>query len=479
MSATYESLLSPKRIRQSSSKKKDINAESASDRGRLVFSSPFRRLQKKAQVFPLETNASIRSRMTHSLEVAHIGRYISSLIIEQIHNQAKKLGLEGNEIAFMNFVETSCLMHDIGNPPFGHFGENAIQDWFNENGLDVFEKATKIKDHKLLEFKNKYLSDFCHFDGNAQGLRIVTKLQGDDGKTGLNLTFSQLASYLKYTHPSSDIDDELLFRQKAGYFQSELDVVTRMWKSLGMKSNVRHPLVYIMEAADDIAYCMSDVEDGIEKGIITEDVFWKELSIIWDSFDNLSKRDYLPSIIVKARKKQIIDPFTVFKTEITNRMAKFSADRFIKNHENILLGDSGPIFSEDSIEYWTLKSLKKFAKKHIFRSPEAENIELAGYEIMKGLLKHFSPLLICSMEDFESILNFEKSSKNLKKTDLHRRLVNRLPKKYIKTYIKTVEGKSLAEEWYHRAHLIVDFISCMTDDFALNTYQLLSGIKVN
>lgn len=191
----YEKIISTKRLRPTTSIREiDIISETESDKARIIFSAPFRRLQKKAQVFPLESNAAVRSRLTHTLEVATIGRQLSQKI-------AKKKGSDiADHSAFVNIVESACLLHDIGNPPFGHFGEAAISAWFEEKATiknSIFNKISQ-------DIKNEY-KDFINFDGNAQGLRIITKLQGED-LYGLNLTCSAICAYIKYTHPEYSRD---------------------------------------------------------------------------------------------------------------------------------------------------------------------------------------------------------------------------------------------------------------------------------
>ena len=163
MPKIYEQLITSKRRVASASGERSIEVESESERGRIIFSGPFRRLQRKAQVFPLEDIIPVRSRLTHSLEVAHIGKYIAQVILRkfQAENKLEELGLvNGRDLAFVNLVETACLIHDIGNPPYGHFGEYAIRDWFDKKGKVVYKKA--VKDHKeeLEEFEEREYQDF-------------------------------------------------------------------------------------------------------------------------------------------------------------------------------------------------------------------------------------------------------------------------------------------------------------------------------
>lgn len=196
---SYSSILTTGRLRASDVKGRTIITESESDRGRVLFCAAFRRLQQKAQVFSMEPNAAVRSRLTHSLEVSQLGRYIADEIGDRLEKVEQIDPVE--RTALVNFVETACLMHDIGNPPFGHFGEAAIQKWFQDNGADCIQRAVALKkgtlgsgDPRLIDA----LADFKEFDGNPQGLRIVARLQWNTDEYGLNLTRSTLASFLKY-----------------------------------------------------------------------------------------------------------------------------------------------------------------------------------------------------------------------------------------------------------------------------------------
>lgn len=214
-----------------------------SDKGRLIYSAPFRRMQQKAQVFSLESNSAVRSRLSHSLEVAHIGDYIVHAITKELRksnngeNKDKTFWLN-NEKSIKSIVETTCLMHDIGNPPFGHFGESTISDWFkNKANLTlILRKSGLLSDDQKIdeEFENSIqLRDFTSFDGNPQAIRIVTKLQGDDGVTGLNFTYTQIAASLKYTYGGSNYKKikENHLTSKIGYFSTEEDIVKKHGKN--------------------------------------------------------------------------------------------------------------------------------------------------------------------------------------------------------------------------------------------------------
>ncbi|MGJ8663451.1 MAG: dGTP triphosphohydrolase, partial [Marinicella sp.] len=223
-----------------------------SDRGRIINSASVRRLQQKTQVFPLERNAAVRSRLTHSMEVQQNGRYIVKTIFKKLGDRAKEIGLNGLQPAVESLVEMACLMHDIGNPPFGHFGEVAISEWFGSH-LPQFNTIND-SEHSLLS--KQILRDLAQFEGNAQAIRLTFSLQQ------MNLTYAQSASILKYTRAAYDAtpdnNDQLSYlKKKPGFYLSENKFVEDMLEQLSMQSGHRHPFSYVMEAADDIAYCLA------------------------------------------------------------------------------------------------------------------------------------------------------------------------------------------------------------------------------
>ena len=477
--------------------------ETQSDRGRLVYSAPFRRLQQKAQVFSLETNAAVRSRLTHSIEVSHIGRYIVSEILELIKNPENKLEpsiknyWNDNNLSISNIVETACLMHDIGNPPFGHFGEAAISEWFSSPAVyKILKRVLKTKDTKTKLRKRVNLLDFQKFDGNPQGFRIITKLQGDD-EFGINLTYTQLVSYLKYIHEPNTSKNKLHFNKKAGFYSTEKDLVSKAWDSLNMDKNTRHPLSFLMEASDDISYCISDIEDGIEKKIITDIHFFEIVGNGIKELNNSLARKNKPRSISdklveklngynednKGDKKAISD-FVSFKTTISNMIVKYVANEFVDNYNDFLsFNRTKEMIHKESEAYQILEILKNYTSSNLFSSIEAEKMELAGSAIINGLLEEFSKLLDMPAEQFDWLINQNDNKKSKKirknKLDIHRRLFNILPKKHLSAYVTSCIASSHKDiEWNSRAHLIVDFISGMTDHFALETYQMLKGIKI-
>ncbi|BBV14849.1 dGTPase [Citrobacter portucalensis] len=494
------------RHRQSSADHTTLLAATQSDRARLIYSAAFRRLQQKAQVFSLENNSSVRSRLTHSIEVSHIGRYIVGAIFEKItesnnfSDEVKNDWAKYN-LAISNIVETACLMHDIGNPPFGHFGEAAIINWSKSDKIkEAINKSliVKLTDPDL----DVLLCDFQNFDGNPQGFRVITRLQGEDGFYGLNLTYTQLVVFLKYTCCPANKNKDNPFNKKIGYFSTERDIIESAWENLGIPYNSRHPLGFLMEASDDISYCISDIEDGLEKRIIIFDDFKKftikqlshikidfphENKICDDLIERLSKKDNSP-----------IGNFLSFKTKLSNFLVDRVSSRFVYHYDRFVRFEyNSELISDDDFEFQLLKILKDYTSKFLFTSAEAEMMELSGFSIIKGILDEYLKLLSLSKEDFSILV--KKDNKNIRKKDLdiQRRLYNRLPSKHISAYKTSLLGvptnhpdysdekvsaklESIDEkkELTLRVHLIVDFVSGMTDPFAMDMYQMLKGIKV-
>src|SRR6266480_1666826 len=235
-------LLREVRLRDSTRGLRGVLIASESDKGRVINSAPFRRLGQKAQVFPLDPNAAVRTRLTHSIEVSQVGRHLAQKVIQSLNNG------DGGEYAtlaaFVNTVETACLLHDLGNPPFGHFGELAVQEWFR---------------HRKVEIRN-----LINFDGNPQGFRVMSFLSGSD-EYGFNLTCSLLLSTVKYPCTVETRNGT----GKVGLFTSDWSRYERACTSVGWTLGKKFPFALLMDASDDIAYATSDLEDGLEKKIIS------------------------------------------------------------------------------------------------------------------------------------------------------------------------------------------------------------------
>ncbi|EKO3583117.1 dGTPase [Vibrio metschnikovii] len=466
-----------------------------SDRGRIINSAAIRRLQQKTQVFPLERNAAVRSRLTHSLEVQQVGRYITQLIFKELSEKSKQeYKLTGLERQIESIVEMSCLMHDVGNPPFGHFGEQAINDWFSKNLLSL---VMNNKGEPRIDLPEPIQQDLTNFEGNAQAIRLVHTL------LGLNLTYSQVSGIFKYTRrgdqapPKAQTSGAQLksfdyLMKKVGYYLSEHRYIESLKSVLSMDSHCRSPFSYIMEAADDISYGIADIEDAVEKGIIT---IGQLKEVLVAEFLQLTKEYGLTD---KSTMEKVVDIayesaskadncadshfFITLRVEINKRLPQHACKQFIENIEEVFHGTLNRALIEDKSENHALvKTLKNVAKNYAFCDPEVEKSELQGYRIITGLLEAYKPLLQLDRDTFTDI----------KKAPLYeRRLYKKLPNKHLRAYeiaMQSLEekGKELdiaylpynfdndIWEFYFRVRLIQDYISGMTDQYAFDEYRNL------
>lgn len=507
----YTKYLCYSRIRESNSEiPRSEQEEYMSDRTRIIYSSAFRRLQQKAQVFSLEKNSYVRSRLSHSLEVSDVGRILASKITDKLiyADGEYKLSVEDKQ-KIISIVENACLMHDIGNPPFGHFGESAIQQWWKEKYnyyVNQYNESAKKVGKATIDTTSKeikeLLKDFESFDGNPQGIRIVTRLYcyNDEPKqlieSGLNLTFSTIMCALKYVgnpvtlSSGNDVDQSIC--KKPGYFSSEKRIINFISEKMGYKLGCRFPFTYIMEAADDIAYCMSDISDGIEKKVITIPLFIEEFKKIWKRrYNERVPEDVLSKKLdSKINKDEVKD----FNTEIASKWSSYISQEVVEHYVNHIAdyvsGKKGEIISEKNIEKSAriLKVLKEIANTIIYRSKEAEEIEVAGFAIVYGLLEFFGTLLKMPQDIFSAFVYERIDSSKIKKDYSYEfRVFNMLSKRCVENYrheLKEWENDKSNNininsiEWWLRVHLIIDHISGMTDDFALQTYQLAKGIDI-
>lgn len=507
----YTKYLCYSRIRESNSEiPRSEQEEYMSDRTRIIYSSAFRRLQQKAQVFSLEKNSYVRSRLSHSLEVSDVGRILASKITDKLicADGEYKLSVEDKQ-KIISIVENACLMHDIGNPPFGHFGESAIQQWWKEKYnyyVNQYNESAKKVGKATIDTTSKeikeLLKDFESFDGNPQGIRIVTRLYcyNDEPKqlieSGLNLTFSTIMCALKYVgnpvtlSSGNDVDQSIC--KKPGYFSSEKRIINFISEKMGYKLGYRFPFTYIMEAADDIAYCMSDISDGIEKKVITIPLFIEEFKKIWKRrYNERVPEDVLSKKLdSKINKDEVKD----FNTEIASKWSSYISQEVVEHYVNHIAdyvsGKKGEIISEKNIEKSAriLKVLKEIANTIIYRSKEAEEIEVAGFAIVYGLLEFFGTLLKMPQDIFSAFVYERIDSSKIKKDYSYEfRVFNMLSKRCVENYrheLKEWENDKSNNininsiEWWLRVHLIIDHISGMTDDFALQTYQLAKGIDI-
>jgi len=453
-----------------------------SDRGRIISAPSLRRLQKKTQVFPLELNAAVRSRLTHSLEVAQNARYIAKTILKKSDG---KFGLDELRDAFISTAEMTSLLHDIGNPPFGHFAEVALNDWMKKTGVKILDGLVDVSTENEA-FKSMLVQDICNFDGNAQAIRVVTKLQR------LNLSYTQIASILKYTRAAYEkkpekSEPQSYLKKKPGYYYSEKEIVEKICDSLQMKKGCRFPLTYIMEAADDISYLNADIEDAVDKGILTfEDVY----TLIKKECEKMGET-YLFELVEKFYKKAKSnedEPYqfnlflTLTRASLTHALVTHVSEVYLDNHESIFNGEFNYAlleFDKNSKYTKAVQVLQNISIANIYNNKDIRTLELKGYKILTGLLDSYTPLLELESEQFSKLVNNERID-----CYISTRLIQRLSSKHIVAYKNSVEKLHLQnsekyklEEWYYRCRLLIDYITGMTDDFALEEYRTLSAIK--
>lgn len=460
----WDKLLSGERQRTSESKSHAYRNEFDKDYERIIYSSSLRRLQDKAQVFPLQNNDFTRTRLTHSLEVASLGRSLAWNIGEWlIQNEHLSDFCEAKKLS--SLVEVSCLVHDLGNPPFGHYGEDIIRKWFE----DWFEtNEYKEASDKFGDLDSQKKLDFIQFEGNAQGIRILSKLQFLNDKYGANFTLATLGTLMKYPWAS---DDEKNKKKKFGYFRSENDLYEKIKDELGI-NDCRHPATYILEAADDIAYLTADIEDAVKKKVVNWDRIYEDIkkefksdkAALFNSLDKLNET----AIENKVPDKDLINVQN-FKVKIQGILIAAAVESFKDNYESIMEGKfQGDLLSNSSEKKLTEK-LRSVAIEFVFADKEVLTLELVGDKVITDLLSLF----------VDAVVNVDELKKTKTK---HEKLVSLISAnfRHIQQISEhgepTVEFKDLS--LYNRLQLVTDFVSGMTDGYAVNLHQELIGVKL-
>ncbi|ARA75465.1 dNTP triphosphohydrolase [Pectobacterium brasiliense] len=427
------------------------------DFDRILFAAPTRRLADKTQVFPLDKNDSVRTRLTHSHEVANLSRGIGMRLVFELQNEVFK-GISAN-ICLQRDVPALLaaigLVHDLGNPPFGHQGERAMSEWFTKN-LPV---DSPCYSHKIYE-------DFRRFDGNSQTLRLVTKLQLLNDDYGLNLTYATLASMIKYPRPSTSSSK---LWSKHGYFFSEADVVHDIWEKTGLREGIRHPFTYIMEACDDIAYSVLDAEDIVKKGLAS---FHDLVDFIQNN--NLYKKDSLAKSVVENSKKinaeyaqQALSPselndmsMQMFRVYAIAELVNAVVVSFKKNIKEFL-SNNCKIKDLMSISHGgnLCKMLKEFDRSRGYQHSSVLKLELEGSNYIKGLMDMLW-------------IGIKGRSTNYKGCDtpFGRYVYGRISENYRRVF----EQKNNLPDHYKEAQLLADAISGMTDSYLIALHDELS-----
>ncbi len=447
----WTQLLSTKRLGlEDQQQQSDDRTEFQRDYDRLIFSPPFRRLQNKTQVFPLPGSIFVHNRLTHSLEVSSVGRSLGNdcaRLLLQRHPELQNTHF--TELG--NIVSAACLAHDMGNPPFGHSGEQAIATYFSEGPGRYLR--TYVDSETGDHLTPQQWDDLTHFDGNANALRILTHQFQGRRRGGFAMTYSTLASIVKYPH-SSDLAGQ---HQKFGFFQAEQQTYQHIASELGIPQlqtqpdglrYARFPLVYLVEAADDICYEIMDLEDAHKLKIIPTE----------------QARQLLLAYFEPARQQQIIqhleqsgiedvnEQIAYLRSSVINTLESECVRLFVDNEEAILNGTfQGTLIQNISpTPREAYKACVTISHEHIYHSREVLDIELAGFHVMTALTN----LII------EAVMNPTRAYSQL--------LLRRVSSQY------QIHHKSI----YQRILAALDYISGMTDIYALDLYRKTNGISL-
>ncbi len=442
----------------------DPRSEFDRDFGRAVFSTPVRRLQDKAQVFPLEEHDAVRTRLTHSLEVSSVARSLG----DAAERFALKRGdLEQGSIGSIPAIAATCgLIHDLGNPPFGHSGELAISDWFRrQEGLDpnFFDDfKSEVGNKKAPE--TQFALDFLNFEGNAQTLRLIARLQVLADNYGLNLTCGTLSASAKYVASSDTTDKTNQPRRKHGFFASENELIGRMRAEVGT-GEARNPIAFLVEASDDIVYSTVDLEDGIKKRCMSWDFLEEELK--------KCNSECLERSLAKAKEK--IEPAKLrgqtrdeamavgFRTFAIAEMVSATRRAFEAEYDKIMAGKYPHEILYKSDAGMLADSCKKIARENVYISHEVLKREIMGREIIFDLLDLY----------WEAAKAFE-SGKDMK--GFNRKIYDQISSNYRRIFEGNMkEGEGAISPKYFRMQLITDQISGMTDSFAVKLHRELKN----
>jgi dGTPase len=363
----WKDLLSPQRLRRPESRASKTRSAFQQDADLIVFAAAFRRLQDKTQVQPLTEEGRVRTRLTHSIEVASVGRSLGSAVGPTI---AARHGLDLEQTqAIASAVHAACLAHDIGNPPFGHGGEDAIQAFFEEHpellaGLAPVESM-----------------DLRRFDGNAQGFRIVTQLENYRYDGGLRLTYATHGAFMKYPVASLDVDRSGpgVARKKPGYFSAEAAYVSELWRGMGLAQQVRHPLVYLTEAADDICYAIVDVEDGFEAGLVD----FRDAVEVLSTVAGAANEPSLP----RAEQLHKLRALAI------GRMVGSIAEVFLDMEPSLLAGQPSRDLCSQVPQAPMLAAAKQLARERIFAAPIVVERLFGGQRVLGSLLAVLTPVV--------------------------------------------------------------------------------------
>jgi dGTPase len=463
----WDTLLAEKRLREllGGSKSTKVAGESRSeyerDRDRTVYSSPVRRLIRKTQVFPLDPSDFIRTRLMHSVEVSTVAEGLTTQAVRDVIKNREKLSQEQLE-AISKVAETCGLLHDLGNPPFGHAGELAIASWFEctENGRKTIADLGGAKRQKA--------QDFLKFEGNAQTLRIVTNTHLLSHSYGLNLTCAAISAVRKYVAPSHKADKDSKWHEmkKPGYFVSEEKLLEKVSKLTGTEG-CRHPITFLVEAADDIVYSVVDLEDSVKKGLLRSGDLIEELmqrcggsSVLKETLERTDKQmENAPKTLEPSEYPQ------AFRVNAISAMVRAVVEVFDRHYDEIMNGSYHDelIYDKDCRASSFVNACKELLRDRVFCNDEVLRLELRGRQVIHDLMKLF-------WEGAETYLNDRKTHTKTYGGKLYL-LISGNYRELFEQRLKAGE-----DQVYCAVQLVTDYIAGMTDGFACKLHQdLMNG----
>jgi dGTPase len=438
----WKTLLSAKREARAQSVA-DIRNEFQRDYDRIIFSNIFRRLQNKTQVFALPGSKLVHNRLTHSLEVASVGRSIARMVSKELID---RFGPDfHNEIYDIDtIVSTACLAHDLGNPPFGHSGEETISSYFK------FGEGRKLQS----QIPEEQWSDLISFEGNANAFRQLTHQFAGRREGGLSLTYASLATLIKYPYPSFGKGD----RKKYNVFNSEIEQFEKVMEGCGIPRidsqkpiYARHPLSYMMEAADDICYLILDMEDAHKRNIIqTSDIDRHFTAFFSEDRPEeawfFERRDHIFKTVTDSNERMAF-----LRATVINKLVDCVSSVFVENYDSIMSGtfQKSLISQLPELENNALEACRTFSVPNIYRHPSVVKIEVTGYNIIGSLMNEF----------MDAVMHPESG--------YHRRLMSIIPDQF----------KTEKDDLYSKIQVVLDYISNMTDLYAVQLYKDLRGIE--
>jgi dGTPase len=422
------------------------------DYDRLIFSSPFRRLQNKTQVFPLPGSVFVHNRLTHSLEVASVGRSLGNMVGNVLSElpENREMSAEGKDF-YLNqlgiVIASACLAHDIGNPPFGHSGESAISQFFIKhpelsNNLSTGEWA-----------------DLTNFEGNANALRVMAHRFNGRREGGYCLTWSTLISIIKYPCASTATDKSKLSRKKYGFFQSEQEIFRMLAQQFGLKMQQetpiaysRHPFVFLVEAADDICYRIIDLEDAHRLGIISYEIAIEIFMALNIALKGVQNTDKIQKGMHQVAEYDKNERLAYLRAVTINNLVSAVAEVFLSNRQSILSGnfETSLLDGLTSEARSVLERLEKLSFEKIYNHPSSVEVEISGYKVLGGLLQEFVPAMMQPDSGYS------------------KKLIKLIPVQY------HYNGANP----YQQIQTAVDFVAGMTDLYAVELYRKLAGVGI-